>query len=62
MTFYSISFCTVCMNRTLHLKETLIKNIRDNSAYPNLEYVLLNYGSKDEMPVIIHPTGHMLEL
>lgn len=49
MNFYRISFCTVCMNRTLHLKETLLKNISDNSAYPNLEYVLLNYGSKDEM-------------
>lgn len=49
MAFYRISFCTVCMNRTLHLKETLIKNIEDNSAYPHLEFVLLNYGSKDEM-------------
>lgn len=45
------------MNRTLHLKETLVRNILDNSAYPNLEYVLLNYGSKDDMHAWV--TGEM---
>lgn len=49
MKYHTISLCTVCMNRTAHLKETLLRNIEDNIDYPHLEYVLLNYGSKDEM-------------
>src|SRR6187402_102950 len=42
-----ISFCTVCMNRIEHLKQTLPKNIEDNIAYGNLEFLLLDYNSKD---------------
>ncbi|MDF2188290.1 glycosyltransferase [Paraflavitalea sp. CAU 1676] len=49
MKYHKISFCTVCMNRTMHLKSTLLRNIEDNLHYPHLEYVLLNYGSKDDM-------------
>ncbi|WP_276482700.1 glycosyltransferase family A protein [Paraflavitalea pollutisoli] len=49
MNYYKLSFCTVCMNRTEHLKQTLIRNIRDNIDYPQLEFVLLNYGSKDDL-------------
>lgn len=37
------------MNRLHHLKETLPKNIQDNLAYENVEFVLLNYNSKDDM-------------
>jgi glycosyltransferase involved in cell wall biosynthesis len=37
------------MNRLYHLKETLIKNIEDNLAYENIEFVLLDYNSKDEI-------------
>lgn len=37
------------MNRTHHLKQTLIKNIEDNSDYDNWEIVLLNYNSQDGM-------------
>jgi hypothetical protein len=37
------------MNRTQHLKETLLKNIQDNIKYPAVEFVLLNYGSKDDL-------------
>ena len=44
-----ISICIVCMNRTMHLRESLPRNIRDNINYPNLEIVLLDYGSKDDM-------------
>jgi Glycosyl transferase family 2 len=44
-----ISLCIVCMNRTMHLRETLPWNIRDNINYPNLEIVLLDYGSRDDM-------------
>lgn len=42
-----ISFCTVCMNRLHHLRETLPQNIKDNLDYNNLEHVLLDYNSQD---------------
>lgn len=35
------------MDRLCHLKETLIKNIENNFSYPNIEFVLLDYNSKD---------------
>jgi glycosyltransferase involved in cell wall biosynthesis len=44
---YKISFCTVCMNRLMHLKQTLKKNIEDNKDYGNVEFVLLDYNSTD---------------
>jgi len=44
-----ISVCTVCMNRLEFLKETLPRNISQNSKYDNLEFVLLNYNSKDDL-------------
>lgn len=44
-----ISFCTACMGRLHHLKETLLRNIEDNKDYPNVEFVILNYNSPDEM-------------
>jgi len=44
-----ISICTNCMGRTYDLKRTYIKNIADNLDYPNVEFVLLNYNSKDDM-------------
>lgn len=47
--FRRISICTNCMNRLYDLKETLPKNIEDNIDYPNVEFVVLNYNSKDEM-------------
>lgn len=37
------------MNRTMHLKETLPRNIADNSSYGNIEFVLLNYNSSDDL-------------
>lgn len=46
---HRISFCTVCMNRTMHLKETLHRNILDNVRYDNIEFVLLDYGSRDDL-------------
>lgn len=46
---HKISCCTVCMNRTMHLKETLLRNIQDNAGYSPLEFVLLNYGSSDDL-------------
>ncbi|RFS26880.1 glycosyltransferase family 2 protein [Chitinophaga silvatica] len=44
---HKISFCTVSMNRLHHIKDTLIKNIRDNEDYEQLEFVLLDYNSTD---------------
>ncbi len=44
---YKISFCTTCMNRLYDLKETLPKNIKNNEEYPNLEFIVLDYNSKD---------------
>ena len=46
---YKISFCTNCMGRTDDLKQTYLQNIEDNKEYPNVEFVLLNYNSKDDM-------------
>lgn len=46
-----ISFCTTCMGRTHHLRETLLRNIRDNHLPdgPQVEFVVLDYNSKDGM-------------
>lgn len=44
---YKISFCTTCMDRLCNLKETLPKNIKSNERYPHLEFVILDYNSKD---------------
>lgn len=44
-----ISFCTVCMNRLYHLRETLPVNIRENKDFPAIEFVVLDYNSKDEL-------------
>jgi len=45
--FYKISICIPCMNRLKEAKVTIPKNIEDNSDYSNLEFVLLDYNSKD---------------
>lgn len=37
------------MNRAHDLKATLLQNINDNFDYPNVEFVVLNYNSSDEM-------------
>lgn len=44
-----ISFCTTCMNRLFHLKQVVLKNIKSSLKFNNVEFVLLNYGSKDEL-------------
>jgi hypothetical protein len=45
-----ISFCTTCMGRGHHLKETLLRNIRDNPPSDGVEkeFVVLAYGRKDD--------------
>jgi hypothetical protein len=42
-----ISYCTTCMGRLKHLKETYLKNINDNLNYNSIEFVLVNFNSKD---------------
>lgn len=49
LVYHKISFCITCMNRLDHLKKTLRKNIKQNSDYPNLEFVLLDYNSADDL-------------
>jgi hypothetical protein len=55
-----ISICITCMGRTHDLKRTLIRNIQHNEDYPNLEFVVLNYNSPDDMhefmtsPSVLH--------
>lgn len=46
---YKISICTNCMNRLEDLKNTYIQNIEDNLDYSNIEFVLLNYNSTDDI-------------
>lgn len=37
------------MGRAIDLKQTLLQNILDNADYPNIEFVVLNYNSKDDL-------------
>jgi len=42
-----IAFATTCKGRMQHLEQTLPRNLADNSDYPNLKFVVLDYGDKD---------------
>lgn len=42
-----ISFCTTCMNRLYHLKQTYPVNLERSKTYPHVEFVLLDYGGND---------------
>ncbi len=53
---HTISFCTVCMNRLQHLKQTLHKNIQDNINYQKVEFVLLDYNSSDGLDLYVNNT------
>lgn len=44
---YKVSICITCMNRLDDLSKTLIKNIEDNLDYPKIEFLVLDYNSKD---------------
>ncbi len=46
-TYQKISFYTTSMGRLHHLCQTLPRNIKDNESYPHLEFVLLDYNSRD---------------
>ena len=49
-----ISIVTTCMNRLVHLQSTILKNIQDNKEYRNLEFILLNYNSKDGLDTWVY--------
>ena len=46
---YHITVITTCRNRVSDLKQTLLRNIKDNEDYKNLEFIVLNYNSQDDM-------------
>lgn len=46
---YNISICTTCMDRKEDLKQTLLTNIGDNAFYPHVEFLVLDYNSKDNL-------------
>lgn len=61
-----VSFCTTCMGRTHHLKQTLPKNIRQNlprahSNDPDVEFVVVDYNSKDGLEEWIKSDPEMVE-
>ena len=46
-----LSFCTTCMGRAHHLKQTLPKNLADTWTGPagSVEFVVLDYSSPDDL-------------
>ncbi len=51
-----VSLCTVCMNRSQHIKQTLEKNILDNETYGDTEFILIDYNSKDDLEEYVKST------
>lgn len=43
----TLSYCTVCMNRLSHLQQTLPFNLEENNDFDNVQFVVLDYNSKD---------------
>lgn len=50
-----ISFCITCMDRLHHLMQTLPINIKNTESYQNKEFIVLDYGSKDNLKEWIKP-------
>jgi len=42
------------MNRLHHLKQTLVRNIRDNEDYDKLAFILLDYNSNDGLSTYVY--------
>lgn len=53
-----ISFCITCMNRLSHLQKTLERNIQDNFLIADVEFVVLDYNSKDGLDKWIYNYMH----
>lgn len=49
MIIKTLSYCTVCMNRAEHLKQTLPVNIRENHIQGKTEFIVLDYNSSDDL-------------
>lgn len=49
-----ISFCITCMNRLNHIQETLKQNIEDNLLENDVEFILLDYNSTDNLEEWVH--------
>lgn len=56
---WKISFCIVCANRLHQLQATLLENIKQNEDYDELEFILLDYNSQDDMEKWAQ--GHLME-
>ena len=44
-----ISFCTTCMDRLYHIKETYPTNLLNAESYADAEFIHLDYGGKDNL-------------
>jgi hypothetical protein len=44
-----IAFCTTCKGRAQHIKQTLPKNLADNADYEDAVFIILDYGSQDDL-------------
>ena len=56
-----ITLCTVCMNRMTYLMQTLPVNLAENAENPNVEFLVLDYNSRDDMETWIkdHLSGYI---
>ena len=44
-----VSFCITCKDRLIHLRETLPRNLAWHADDPDVEFVIVNYNSGDEL-------------
>jgi len=51
-----LTYCTVCMNRLNHLRETLPINLQNNERFKNVQFLVLDYNSSDGLESWIKDT------
>ncbi|HSH90015.1 MAG TPA: glycosyltransferase family 2 protein [Ramlibacter sp.] len=57
-----VSFCITCKDRLVHLRETLPRNLAWHEGDPDVEFVIVNYNSGDDLQGWIQRTcGPQLE-
>jgi GT2 family glycosyltransferase len=44
-----VAFCTTCKGRVHHLRQTLPQNLADHAGDPYVKFVILDYGSQDDL-------------
>lgn len=54
--FMKLSFCTTCKGRTFHLKQTLPQNLKVVRQFSEVELIVLNYNSPDDLDEWIRMT------